>query len=516
MASPGALIRRFRLSSTSRIKAFVYLATEKAPLYRAIMRVFVESKERFLFQLSKHDVFNAVRTFDLPEPPEQPDIDSALAQLCEWGNLQADHDTANVTAVEDFYKQRYAFQITRQGEAAERASSVFEAAAEKVNDLHCGLADIRDVLRQLRDLSREPNPGKTHRSLFVLHICFEEVASAAQMLISRLERRIELEPSEVRHLIVDTERFVSELVLAVDEIGQSVRDIEAAGLEQLFQSVAHRIVRGSMEGAADNTINAEINDDLNAVCVELRSRWDRFRNWFISQPGSPSSAERVRERARASIPALLAVITSISDQRIHRIDRSSDFRILARWFAEADSDEEAHRLWRAVFGLCPARHLSINNITLDDYEAQDIPANTSWLDAPPLRISLRLQEYGSHSQNAGLSRIVDRTLEKEKLAAATHEQALRILNAHARFGTGRRMRLSELENLDTGEFDLFLDLLGEAVSARVFSEDVVEIVSGNGCLRIKLEPTGDGQEALIHTGEGTLSGPDHWIGIEQV
>jgi hypothetical protein len=57
--------------------------------------------------------------------------------------------------------------------------------------------------------------------------------------------------------------------------------------------------------------------------------------------------------------------------------------------------------------------------------------------------------------------------------------------------------------------------LGEAVSARVFSEEAVEIVSGNGCLRIKLEPTGDGQEALIHTGEGTLSRPDHWIGIEQ-
>jgi hypothetical protein len=81
------------------------------------MRVFVDSKERFLFQLSKQDVFNAVRTFDLPEPPGQPDIDSALAQLCEWGNLQAHQDTANVTAVEDFYKQRHAFQITSQGEA---------------------------------------------------------------------------------------------------------------------------------------------------------------------------------------------------------------------------------------------------------------------------------------------------------------------------------------------------------------------------------------------------------------
>src|SRR5207247_1336027 len=87
---------------------------------------------------------------------------------------------------------------------------------------------------------------------------------------------------------------------------------------------------------------------------------------------------------------------------------------------------------------------------------------------------------------------------------------------HRRFGTGRRMRLSELEHLETGEFEMFLELLGEAISARVFSTEAVEILSGDGSLKVRLEPTGDGREAMILTAEGMFSGPDHWISIEPI
>jgi len=44
----------------------------------------------------------------------------------------------------------------------------------------------------------------------------------------------------------------------------------------------------------------------------------------------------------------------------------------------------------------------------------------------------------------------------------------------------------------------------------------VEIFSGDGCFKIKLEPTGDGHEASILTANGVLSGPDHWITIEHL
>jgi hypothetical protein len=75
------------------------------------------------------------------------------------------------------------------------------------------------------------------------------------------------------------------------------------------------------------------------------------------------------------------------------------------------------------------------------------------------------------------------------------------------------MRLSDIEQLETGEFDLFLDLLAEAVSASGFEDDASEILSNDGSLRLKLEPTADGRVAVIHTPEGIFSGPDHWISV---
>ena len=299
-------------------------------------------------------------------------------------------------------------------------------------------------------------------------------------------------PAEARRLADYGQRFVSELVLEADHICEMIRDIEEAGFERLLQTVADRNIR------------------------EWHSHWELLRRWFISQPNLPSNSERLRERARAFIPALLSIITRFNDQRIHRIDRSSDFRVLARWFAQAGSDAEAHLLWRAAFGLCPARHLLINDETLDDREAQEVPATTSWLDAPPLRLSIFRRESRSDSRIGELSRIIDRSAEKEKLAAASQEEAQRLLNAQRRFGTGNRIRLSELEQLETGDFDVFLDLLGEAVSARVLPVEPVEILSGDGSLRVKLEPTCDGREATIVTTDGTFAGPDHWISMELV
>jgi uncharacterized protein (TIGR02677 family) len=299
---------------------------------------------------------------------------------------------------------------------------------------------------------------------------------------------MDLQPLEARRLVDYGQGLIDELVLEADAIAQIIRDIEARGLERLLQPTAEQ-------------------------ANQWLSHWRRFRIWFIAEQGSVSHSERLRERARKSIPALLSMI---ANQQQHRIDRSSDFRVLARWFAQAPSDAEAHRLWRAAFGLCSARHLAIDDATLDDRAARHVPANISWLEAPPLRVPARLQNSGVNSRTGGLSRMIDRSAEKQKLAAASQREAERLLNAHRRFGNGNRIRLSELEHLQAGEFELFLDLLGETVSNRVFESETTEILSGDGCFRIKLEPTEDERDASILTTDGMFSGPDHWISIEQI
>src|SRR5438874_179261 len=98
--------------SSGPIEALLYVTSEKAPLYRAIMRVFLEAKERFVFDLRPQDVIGCMQHERSIEIPQQSDIDSALVQLCEWGNLQSHADTASVYAIEDFYNPPHTFLMT--------------------------------------------------------------------------------------------------------------------------------------------------------------------------------------------------------------------------------------------------------------------------------------------------------------------------------------------------------------------------------------------------------------------
>jgi uncharacterized protein (TIGR02677 family) len=473
------------------------------------MRAFIEAKERFVFHLRQQDILDCIHSAALAEMAEESTIKSALDQLCQWGNLQTEVDGTSVYAVEDFRNQRHTFRMTSAGEAAERALTGFNEIAGRETALErSGVTDIRIVLQDLKQLwhETEPDAGELYRHMLVLRALFEHLATTAQAFALMLQRSSGLQPDGMQALVDYGQQFIDELVLESDRIGKLIRDIEMSDFERLIRAVARH---SAPERAGP------MHETVADACNRWHSQWERFRIWFISEHG-PSKAETLREHARASIPVLLSVITSIYDQRKQRIDRAGDFRVLARWFAEAKSDAEAHLLWRTAFGWCPARHLTIDDATLDDRETNIVPATTSWLDAPPLRISMRRRDRGGKSRTGGLSRIIDRSAEKEKLAAASPEEARRLLNAHRRFGMGNRIRLSELERLEPDEFEVFLDLLGEAVSVRVFSGEPVEVVSGDGCLRVRLEPTGDGQEALILTTEGAFSGPDHWLSIEQI
>ncbi|HKR38839.1 MAG TPA: DUF2397 family protein, partial [Paraburkholderia sp.] len=79
--------------------------------------------------------------------------------------------------------------------------------------------------------------------------------------------------------------------------------------------------------------------------------------------------------------------------------------------------------------------------------------------------------------------------------------------------TGRPIRLSELGELDTASFGLFLNLLGEALSDQPNPDLPVERLTGDGLLVIRLEPLGRNSRAEIRTPAGIFSGRDHVLTI---
>lgn len=495
------------MSDGARLRAFAYLDVEKTPLYRAVMRVFVEAKQRFALHLRPPEVRAALAAHGDDVPLEE--IETALGQLVEWGNLDASADTADVATVEDFYRERLLYQLSRRGEAAERAVALFEETLRQPGELQtAALADIRELLRELEQLGIAPDPGKAAKVLGELFRRFEELTEKAQLFLSGLQRSIDLHGSDEdvllgykERLIDYLQRFVDELIVAGLEIAQSIDRLEQKGMEPVLAAAARREVVDRLDREA---AELEVRD-------HLRARWVGLGRWFRGEAGRPSQAQVLRARTRAAIPALLSAIEALHDRRVRRSDRHADWRTLARWFAEAPTEDDAHRLYRVAFGLSPARHLWTNAESLEALEGALQDPRRSWLDEPALRITPRLRAQGRYSRPGRERQVRRNPKARARLAELAREEARQLERARAQLLRGR-IRLGELGPLEDGSFDLFLDLLAQALAAQPHPRSPVEVSSADGALVVRLEPI-EGASATIQATRGCLTGPDAWIEI---
>ncbi len=500
--------------SVGRLKAFAYVVADKAAVYRAVMGVFMAAKTHFSLHLRPAEILAAVDSGAVPEPLDERELGAVLEQLCEWGNLQAFQDTADVATVEEFYRPRFIFQLTAEGEGAERAIGAYWDVIHKPGELQAAaLGDIRDLLHQVLELggAESPDETKVHLALRNLRDRFDELTSQAQVFMGSLQRAIDLQGIDVeafvayKQTLIDyLERFLGQLVLATIEISDVLEQVERQGIARLLEAAARRDLVDSLSPTEEDR-----RDALSA----WQARWDGLRAWFIHRPDAPSQAEVLRARARSAIPALLMAASAIHDRRVQRSDRVSDLQTLARWFARAETDGAAHRLWRAAFGLAPSRHLRVDAETLAQRDQEPVSGRTSWLEAPPLRIAPRLRATGHYTHRGPPGRIVDFRQGKSALSELARREAEQVAAARSRLARGGQVRLSELGSLDAEEFRLFLHLLGEALARQPHPREAVEAQSADGALRIRLAPCNDGLTATIRTSEGTFVGLDHLVEI---
>jgi uncharacterized protein (TIGR02677 family) len=486
---------------------FTHLGVPHAEHYRRLLRIFARAKERFIVHLRPEDVAAELRV----DAGDQ--LTEALEQLVKWGNLRADVDTSRVTTVEDFHRKRSLYQLTAEGHAAEQAISFYEEAIGRRGQLQSvALADIAGQLQALLALAREsdPDPAKIHLLLLSVAERFSSLADNAQAFMSALRRAIDFSDGDVDGFIAYKERlidyinrFIADLANSGAQIAVLLGDLEAAGHERLLAVGARREAADAAPEGADAEEQA-----LDA----WRNRWRGLDDWFTSRDaGHPSQARLLRQAAVTAIKQLIDTVGLLNERRSGRSDRSADFAALARWFAEAPDDATAHRLWRAAFGLSPARHLSVTGDTADEWE--NVPAGTPWGEAPPIRISPQLRKTGSYERRGQPTQVKDRSAARELLRRQAEHEAAQTAEARRRLRTSGPTLLSDLDVLDPRAFRLFLSLLGDALASCAPGDTEVKAGTSDGSLEVRLRLVPDGGMAAIKTEDGVLTGPEHVIEI---
>src|SRR6202790_2353457 len=102
---------------------FRHVSADKSSLYRAIMDAFAAAKRGFRLHLRPDEVLAEAEWNGCP--PALEEIQLALAQLTEWGNLESQPDTARVASISDFYRARFLYRLSHGGEAVETSLAVF-------------------------------------------------------------------------------------------------------------------------------------------------------------------------------------------------------------------------------------------------------------------------------------------------------------------------------------------------------------------------------------------------------
>ena len=238
---------------------FRHVSAEKAVFYRRIMDVFAAAKRRYRLQLRPDEVLAEAQW---PEaPPRIEEVNAALTQLADWGNLQSQPDMARVSTLSDFYRAKFLYRLSLGGEAVEAALAFFFQTLQHRAELQTvALEDIASRLIALQGLvdadtaGDGPDTAKVHEILRDLVRVFESLADNAQAFMAGVARSIELQQAEAgsvviykRRLIDYLDRFMGDLVRRSDAIARLVQSLTPR-IDPALLRVAEREARDAAPG----------------------------------------------------------------------------------------------------------------------------------------------------------------------------------------------------------------------------------------------------------------------------
>lgn len=489
---------------------FRFTTTDLRDLHVAVMAAF-EQAAVLAPALNLDAVRAALTTVGWDEPVDDEVLQRALSSLTDWELLEATQDhSARYATPEEFERKNLQWSLTPRGEAA--ITGVLEALhslRDAVGLQAAVLEVIGDSLADLADLMGEPaSPAvnaRIHVQLRQIEHHLTSLVVSVRQFNSHLQRLLRDDGSD-DDVFVEVKRatvsYLEEYVEGVERpqrrLAHAVDRVEARGLAVMFDR--------ALTGA--NLAPTAGGDPAPAWLAERDRRWQALRAWFHPGDTRPALIGGLLEVARTAIIELLRVLERRWDTRRRSASVAHDFRALARLFADAPGDDDAHALFAASFGLWPARHAHLRPL---DGEAR--ATATRWAEATPVEVPPALRTTGSLANRGRVNAVGDpariRALRQRAQAEAlANHDAVRTAIV-----TAGAIRLSSFANLPADAFAELLALLGAGLEAPTAADGTRRAISTDGRVEVILRDSGDGRRAMLATEHGVLTGPDLLVSI---
>jgi uncharacterized protein (TIGR02677 family) len=499
---------------TGRLTAFAYLDTPATYRYRQIMTVLVANKRAFGLRLGPAEVAERLRARFASGPASLDDLERDLGALCEWGAADAHQDTSKATSTREFKRRRFTYDVTVAGEIAERAAQQVDRITERVGALE--RSQLPELLAALATLAEEverpaPRPPKLVAALNDIAAKLERLVGDTSDFIRDLgavmadEEAIEPEPFALyKTRVVDhLQGFRSELVRLDAEFASAVERVERAGADRMLELAA----------SSDDPPVYGLSDEEVAArrAARLGEEWEGVRRWFRGRAGEPPPWRELDRTVGDAIEWILQAAQRLIDRRSRRVDRSAEYRQLARLFADAPAVEDCHALYAGVFALFAPRHFAV-----PEEDPELTPPSASWWDGRPAPVEASLRRPGARAPGPGrVPALADHAMARAALVERRARERAELQRARRRFAGFGPLRLGALARLDALEFAHLLGWLGRALEASTGEDGVRRAESQDGLVRLALHaPAAPGRLVELVTPLGTFAAPDYAVEIE--
>ena len=505
---------------------FRFTTTGRRDLHVAVMAAF-EHAGVLAPVLNLDGVRSALRQVRWDEPVVDDELVSVLAALAGWGLLEVSQDhTATYATPEEFERRNLQWSLAPKGEAAVAGLLAALESLRHVASLQPAvLHAIGDALAEVADLVEAPPTAATDDVVWVrlkeVEAHLAGLVTSVRQFNTQLQRLVRAggepegpaggagagadagEAPAADVFLEVKQRTVSYLQDFVDDVDRPRRRIQhaMARLDGHTADVFDRAVRGA------NLAPLAGDDPRPGWIAERERRWEALAAWFAPANGERPRVDGLLDVARAAIIELLRVLERRWDERRRSASVARDLRALADRFAAASSEDDAHRLFLAAFGLWPARHA---HLLAEDAEPRQ-PRRT-WGETDPVEVAPSLRTTGTLDQRGRSRPVADpdrfraHRLKAQAEALAAHQQV------RAALVTEGVVRLADLPALDPSVFAELLALLGAALDAHPSTDGTRRALSVDGQVEVVLSAADDGAEARLRTEAGVLTAPN--FGLE--
>lgn len=491
-----------------RLRLFHFVTGSERFLYLAILRVFDRARHRYQVQLNADEVAAEIQLDGAEEDHTSSRVQTALDQLTDWKVLHRSHDAGRVASIAEYRRRNSVYQLTEIGFLAFSAvDSVIRAKPSDAELRRLAFPAILADLEALAEANSTRDAGQVLLLLDRLNDVLTQLSDRAArfyLMIGELAQAHEAKPELfLRHkdlLLSHLMDFLDELQRYRPRIAAAVAKVAATGEDELVSRAA----------GADTAVFITPDEKQE----RWRNHWKGIERWFVGEPGTRSTAERLDALTAHAIADLLSLLRRVMHGRRGGVSRESQLQFLARWFVDAASEDDAHALFGAAFGMRSARHLAIAHSDVDA-----MPIGRSWWTTQPVEISATLRAHGKPPSPGRPGQLRDNSL--ARAAALAQQRARRAAEAAAAESlatagiTGRVLGADELALL-LRLLDVGLQTRGGYAGGDPPPHRAGQLLAEGELLNVRIQLRAHAIGTTIKTTQGLLRLPDASVEVALV